>query len=586
MIKRLQQNVRRSLLQVLTCSLLAGGLVGCANVAERQKEVVQGEDIAAVISADADTETTGDDLVYHLMAGEFAGVRGYLDIAVEHYSQAAQATRDPGVISRAAYVSLYAGDNRRAADLAELWDKQGYGLSHAIDRIRILAYLRLRDLDKTVDAIDRLLMVDGELDRASVSSLNHILGKEATPAFALEVAQGLSHRYPDSPLLMLLLSRFEASLGRYDEALGHVDQLISKQPDMVDAYLVKAQILAGQGKTDESLQAVAMVVKKRPQDTRLRLQYARMLVQFRKFEEAIEHFGKLRQLMPDDENVLLSLGLLNIEIGEYMKAKRYLQELLDKGYHNQQAHYYLGRIQQNQGEDMPAIANYERVHAGEYWLDARVRSSILMARSGQVDKALARLEAISERGEHSEENRIKLFLARGEVLRDASRNREALELYNAALNHSPENTDLLYARALTAEKLDMLDVTESDLKMVIMHEPENASALNALGYTLADRTQRYEEAHAYILKAAKLLPDDPAILDSLGWVHYRMGEYEEAIKWLSKAFERLQDAEIAAHLGEVLWVSGQTRKAEIIWEKGRHLDGNQSVLRDTIQRFK
>lgn len=584
MIKRLQNSVPWCAARLLTGLLIVSGLAGCASLSDNGKEVVTGDDIAAIRPAEPPRDE-GTPL-FDLMVGEFAGIRGYLETSVEHYERVARRSHNPEIITRAAYISLYAGDNRRAADLTELWDSLGYPGNHAIDRVRILANLRLRDLPASVAAIERLLIEDGELNRASVSSLNQLLSNEATPAFALDVVNALSKKYPESSLLTLLLARVEANLGQYESALEHINRLIAQEPDMVDAYLVKAQILAGQGREEESLQAVAQVVEMRSSDTRLRLQYARMLVQFHKFEKAIVQFEKLRQSLPDDENVLLSLGLLNIEIERYAKAKRYLQELLNQGYHNPQAHYYLGRIQQNEGEDMPAIANYDRVMTGEYWLDARVRASILMADSGQVDKALARLEALGNQGGQNEADRIKIYLARGEVLQNASRNQEALNLYNTALNHLPESTGLLYARALTAEKLDMLDVTESDLKMVIMHEPNNASALNALGYTLADRTKRFKEAHEYIMKAAKLLPDDPAILDSLGWVHYRMGEYEEAIMWLSKAFERLKDAEIAAHLGEVLWVSGQTRKAEIIWEKGRQLDGNQSVLKATIQRFK
>ncbi|VAW69781.1 FIG140336: TPR domain protein, partial [hydrothermal vent metagenome] len=332
-------------------------------------------------------------------------------------------------------------------------------------------------------------------------------------------------------------------------------------------------------------QSIAAAVEARPKDTHLRLQYARMLVQMKEFKVATGQFLILQKEMPNDENILLSLGLLFIETAEYHQGKQYLQELLNKGYKNQQAHYYLGRIQQSQGEYMAAIANYERVHTGEYLLDARIRSASLIADSGQTEEALTRLESLSDKNQ-AEPDQIKLYLAKGQVLNAARRNDEAYRLYNSALQRSPENTDLLYARALTAEKLDLLEVTESDLKMVIMHEPENASALNALGYTLADRTERLTEARDYILKAAKLLPDDPAILDSLGWVYYRLGQHKDAIKWLSKAFNALQDAEIAAHLGEVLWVDGQTDKARSIWRKGERLEGNKTVLENTMRRLK
>ena len=181
---------------------------------------------------------------------------------------------------------------------------------------------------------------------------------------------------------------------------------------------------------------------------------------------------------------------------------------------------------------------------------------------------------------------VRLYLAQGEVLRNAERNQEALDIYTNALKKSPENIDLLYARALIAEKLDMLDVAESDLRLVLTHEPENVNALNALGYTLADHSQRLQEAKNYILKAAALMPDDPSVLDSLGWVYYRLGEYSESVVHLRKAFAKVEDAEIAAHLGEVLWVSGQAEEADKIWQRGIHLHADHPVLLETMKRFK
>ncbi len=569
-------------LTILMGLFLLATLPGCSSTPEKQLEVVRGDDVAVA----PERMPLEQGLIFNLLAGEFAGVRGHLDEAMGYYGRAASISDDPAIINRAAYISLYSGNDQQAAELCERWQDLDYGQSHSMERICLMANLHMRRLDPVLVSVEQLLMLDGEVNESAISTLTHILSKESTPTFALEIAAALNEKYPESPFLMLLLARFQANQQMYEKALVNVNRLIELESEIVDAYLVKAQVLAGLGRQKESIDAVAMVVEKRPRDNRLRLQYARMLVQFKAFDEAIEQFLVLKKSMSNDENVLLSLGLLSIETGKHNDAKHYLQTLLDEGHHNQQAHYYLGRIQQSQGEDMPAIANYERVLSGEYRLDAQIRAASLMARSGQYEKALARLELLAAQPLQSESDRIKLYLAKGEVLRAASRDKEAFSLYNDALNLSPENTDLLYARALTAEKLDLLDVAESDLKMVLMHEPENASALNALGYTLADRTQRYSEARDYILKAAQLLPDDPAILDSLGWVYYRLGQLEDAIKWLTRAFEALQDAEIAAHLGEVLWVSGQTEKAESIWQKGKQLDGNQAILRDTIQRFK
>ncbi len=553
---------------------------------DNQKELVEGDNVANVPKAEevSAPESMGEDLLFNLLAGEFAGVRGDMSVSIDYYAQAASLSHDPGVITRAAYIALYAGQYLQAVELTDRWLALNLPSKHSIERIRIISFLHLEYLAPSVEIIESMLIKDEKLNYSVAAQVTQLL-KEASLPFAKKIVQQLDTKHPREPFLLLLLAKFEANLGEYDAALEHANQLIEINKELADAYLIKAQIYAGMGKQDLAIKEIAIAVEKRPKDIQLRLQYGRMLVQMKLFDQALANFKVLQKVKPDDENILLSLGLLSIETDKNAEAKVYLQTLLDNGHHNQQAHYYLGRIQQNDGEMMAAIVNYDQVLSGDYWLDARLRSAGLLAKSGKADAALSRLESLNQQ-DQSDNARIQVFLAKGEVLRLESRHKEAYSLYNQALVLSPENTELLYARALTAEKLNLLDVTESDLKMVIMREPENATALNALGYTLADRTERLNEARGYILKAAQLLPDDPAILDSLGWVHYRLGQYEAAIKWLSKAFERLQDAEIAAHLGEVLWMDGQTGKAKKIWKQGKKLNGNQAVLRDTIERLK
>jgi len=612
-MKRLSKKIRSTLLSPLSklwlgALLMVGitvGLLGCnaagvkggsgefmpGNEPDKApgntQELVEGDDIADVSQANLSgtNNSMSEALLFNLLAGEFAGVRGEMEQSIAYYASAAELSNEPEVIKRAAHIALYAGEYEQAIKLTDRWLALQLPMQNSIIRIRMIAFLHLEQLAPAVAVLDSMLLKKNQLNSKVFASVTQLLIKEASPQFARQIAQQLNVNHPKEPFILLLLAKFEANLGEYDAALTHVNQLIAIDENMADAYLIKAQIHAGMKEQSLAIEAIAIAIEKRPQDTRLRLQYGRMLVQMKMFEKALVHFQILQKSMPNDENVLLSLGLLSIETDNNPQAKEYLQELLDNGYHNQQAHYYLGRIQQNDEEVMAAIANYDQVVSGDYWLDARLRAAGLLADSGKADAALSRLESLN-RKDQSDNTRIQVYLAKGEVLRSVSRHKEAYSLYNSALRLSPENTDLLYARALTAEKLDMLDVAESDLKLVIMHEPENASALNALGYTLADRTERLNEAREYILKAAQLLPDDPAILDSLGWVHYRLGQYEAAIKWLSKAFAQLQDAEIAAHLGEVLWMDGQTQKARSIWKKGEKLNGNQTVLRDTIDRLK
>jgi len=566
-------------LRGLISLLLPVLLVGCATSATQQ----------TVPDNLAQTESSApsaldEDLLFNLLAGEFAGVRGQMDQSIEYYSHAAERSDDPQVILRAAYIALYAGEDARAIELSDRWFELGLEENNAINRIRILGFLHLQQLEASVELIEKQLWQDDEISERGVAALTHILGKESEPDFALQVAQQLNQQHPQQPLLLLLQARYEANLQQLDLALQHVDQVIALDPELADAYLIRAQVLSGLDRNDEALQAVDLAVNKRPDDHRLRLQYARMLVQSGDYDRAMQHFKLLQTSMPDDESVLLSLGLLSIEIGEPQNAQQYFQSLLELGVHSQQAHYYLGRIQQAHGEADKALEHYARVYEGEYWLDAKIRAAGVLSASGQAEEALIQLELLANQVAAGPAE-VRITLARGEVLRAASREQDAYNAYSDALQQAPDNTDLLYARALTAESLDMPQQAESDLKAVLQLEPKNANALNALGYTLADRNERLEEARGYIQKAVELLPDDPAVLDSLGWVHYRLGEYPAAIKWLSRAFELLPDAEIAAHLGEVLWVSGDTEKAREIWQKAQQLDGNQSVLRDTIQRF-
>ena len=249
-----------------------------------------------------------------------------------------------------------------------------------------------------------------------------------------------------------------------------------------------------------------------------------------------------------------------------------------------EAQYYLGRIFENRKQYDQAIYWYEQVHIGDYQFDARLRIADMLGLGGNTDEAIAHLDAMLK-GSQSDGTLVRIYVAKGELLRQERRYEEAMSVFNTALNIVPGNSDLLYARALVAERLGRIDQLEADLRQILKTEPDNAHALNALGFTLADQTDRYEEAYEYLKRAIEIIPDDPAIIDSLGWVHYRLGNYDESIRLLRKALSRFDDAEIAAHLGEVLWVSGQQDEAREIWRKALQESPDDPTLLKVMQRF-
>jgi tetratricopeptide (TPR) repeat protein len=189
------------------------------------------------------------------------------------------------------------------------------------------------------------------------------------------------------------------------------------------------------------------------------------------------------------------------------------------------------------------------------------------------------------KGSQSNTSLVRIYLAEGELLRSVEKYAEAMEVYNTALGIIPGNNDLLYARALTAESVDRIDILEADLRAVLKTQPDNAPALNALGFTLADQTNRYDEAYKLIKRAIEIMPEDAAVIDSFGWVHYRMGNYDEAVRLLRRALSRFPDSEIAAHLGEVLWVSGNQQEAKVIWQKALKISPNDPLIEGVMQRF-
>ena len=524
------------------------------------------------------------DSLFNLLAAEFAGNAGDVETSLKYFGEASKTIEDSRLSARTAHIALYGGRYDEALIALDRW-REFEPEAQDLPRMYAITYLKLEQPENAAPYIKKIL---ADFDGSSVDealAVKQLLAAEASTRDAYVVLQKLNDTEEKNTNLLILQSRYAAQLKKYEASLAILDQVLEIDPSLHEVLIIKAKILTAQGRHEEAVLLIKQLLDELPENDALRLQYARMLVEQHNLEAAIKQYSILYERMPDDAGIALSLALLNIETKKLDEAVEVLEHLIVIDKNVSIANYYLARIAQNQGEDKQAVAYYLRVKQGEYVFDAQLRIGVLLAVLGKTDEGLAKLEALAE-DQTDWSLRVKSYLAQGEILRHQKRYKEGVEMYSRALQQKRDDTNLLYARGLMAEKVDRLDMAEADLLKVISKEPDNANALNALGYTLADRTSRYQEALDYIKRAAELVPDDPAILDSLGWVSYRLGKMDEALKWLSKAFEMLEDAEIAAHYGEVLWQSNQKDKARKIWEKGKSLNADNPVLVETLKRIK
>ncbi len=522
------------------------------------------------------------DAIYNLMVAEIALNQGDTVLAVEHYLKVAKSQNNPEIAERAVRVAVYGQDLEVAIEAARRWIELD---PKRVEARQVIAAIYIRQ-----DMIEEAYIYIGDLIEASdledaqlFPPLLGILAREKNVNTVLAVTQRITQKYPERAYAQYLHGMLAAQHGRSEEALEYLDRTLALA-EIDGVHAARARVLLKLGRSSEAVVSMQKAVENTPDDQGLRLTYARLLVDIKEYEKARVEFETLHQASPDDAELLYTLGLLSLESRRLDDAEKYMMMLIRLDQREGEAQYYLGRIHESRKQYDVAIDWYQQVHVGDYKFDARLRIADMLGISGRTEEAIEHLDAMLK-GSQSDGSLVRIYITKGELLRSARQYAPALKVLNTALEIVPGNNDLLYARALVAEKLGRIDLLESDIRAILKTEPDNAHALNALGFTLADQTDRYQEAYGYLKRAIEIMPDDPAIIDSWGWVHYRMGEYDKALSLLRKALSRFDDAEIAAHLGEVLWVSGDQQEAQVIWQKALKKSSDDPTLQKVMQRF-
>ncbi|WP_426140909.1 tetratricopeptide repeat protein [Pseudomonas sp. DWP3-1-2] len=514
-----------------------------------------------------------------LLSAELAGQRNRFDIALDNYVTEAIKTQDPGVSERAFRIAEYLGADQAALDTAMIWARNDPASLEA-QRAAAIQLARAGRYDDSMTYMEKVLQGQGDT-HFDFLALSASETDPETRSALLTSFDRLLVKYPNNGQLIFGKALLLQQNGDAENSLKLLEDNPPKEGEIAP-ILLRVRLLQGMDRSKEALPILEKSIKKYPDDKRLRLTYARMLVELNRMTDAKAQFSSLVQQFPEDDDLRYSLALVCLEAKAWDEAAGYLEDLIARDAHVDSAHLNLGRIHEERNDPQSALSEYAQVGPGADYLTAQLRQADILMSNGSAAEASKRL---TEAREAQPDYAIQLYLIEAETLANNNQAERGWQVLNQALKQYPDDLNLLYTRAMLAEKRDDLTQMEKDLRAILKREPENAMALNALGYTLSDRTTRYAEAKELIEKAHKLNPDDPAVLDSLGWVNYRLGNLDEAERLLRQALERFPDHEVAAHLGEVLWAKGEQREARKVWGKALEQQPDSPILRSTLLRL-
>jgi len=523
-----------------------------------------------------------EQVLYQMLLGEIAGQRGDLKLATDAYADLAQKTRDPRVAKRGTEIAVYARQGGQARQLSELWvtlEPESIKARQALISI-LVGEGRLAEARPHLEA---LLKLEEARVGAAFMQLHTLLYRHKDKKAVLDLITDLAASYPLLPEARLAIAQAAWNAGQQSGAMKALDEALRLKPGWETAALFRGQVLQKDGDA-AVLGFWEEFLDQHPGASEVRLAYAKALARAGKYPESRAAFARLLTDMPDNPDTYLAIGLLALQMDDLDAAETHLKAALDKGYHDEsQVKLYLGQVEENRKRFDMALNWYRSVVPGPHHLTAQLRAAQALGRMDRLDEARALLAGLAAPDKASQ---VEIVQTEAQLLRDARHYQQAFDVLSQGLEKLPATPEILYDRAMAAEKLGRLDVLEGDLRQLIKLQPNHAHAYNALGYTLADRTDRTAEAVELIRQALVLAPEDPFILDSMGWVLFKDRRLDEAETYLRRAYAARPDPEIAAHLGEVLWMKGKRGEAGSIWQGALQAHPDNEVLKETLSRLR
>ncbi len=558
--------------------LLGVSLGACAHPPVSQPVSLVSTD--SVVALPPPREGLTAQIMYQFLLGEIAGQRGELKLSAEAYSDLAVRTRDARVARRATEISLYARQPQRALQNARLWQE-----------LEPTSPKALQTLSSLLIGAGRLTEAKGYLAAWIKSGqgseifmqLHGLLARQKDRQAVADLVSDLAAAYPAQPEARFAVAQAAWQAGQGQQAVAALDDALRLKPDWDSAALLKAEVLHQKESEQAALAYLAEFLGAHPDAREVRLVYAKQLARAGRYAESRAAFEYLAKEVPSNPDTYFALGLLALQSNDLDNAQSSFTKALDLGYADQgSARYYLGQLTEAKNRLEEALTWYQSVDGGQHELAASLRAAVVMGKLGRVDEARAALGKIKP---DNEGERIQVVQTEAQILREAKNFTAVFDVLSKALEASPDSLELRYDRAMVGEKLNRLDILEQDLRHIIKLKPDYAHAYNALGYTLADRTERIKEAIALLDQALKLSPDDPFIQDSMGWALFKAKRLAESVDYLRRAFSAKPDPEIAAHLGEALWAKGERDEARRIWQGSLQSHPDNETLREVVTRL-
>jgi len=540
------------------------------------------EQIAEPSRLDLPNVALTDSLLYEFLLGDIASQRGKPELAAQAYLDLAKTTRDPRVARRAAQLTYEAHQYDQSVEAFKLW-QQLEPASPLAKQMLVSLLLSGGKLEEARSQVAELLASDPENVGRTFMNIYSLLARVPDKAAAVDWLVVIAHPYPQVPEAHWALAQAAAAANRHELAMTEAHQAVALRPDWDIAVVLEAQLL--QRSEPQKGAALLKNFLDSHDDKEVRLFYARMLLEQKRYVEAREEFGMLLKQRPGSPELAFAIALISLQLGELDRAEKELRQALEskgKTSNDDTLHYFLGQLGEARKDDAAALQHYRQIKGGEHDYPAHLRVAYLLNKAGRLDEAR---KALKQAAPKDDEQRVQLLMIESQFLREAKQYGESFKVLAQGLEKFPDQPELLYQSALIADKLNRTQAFEQLIRKLIKVEPNNAHSYNALGYSWLERNVRIPEAMELVEKAYKLAPDDAAIIDSMGWGYYRLGQFDKSVEFLQRAYKVNSDPEIAAHLGEVLWVKGDRDAARKVWTESTQANPDNEALQAVIKKY-